>query len=59
MRQFQWSGDVSLGSLLEGLICGITVMFGVSIPAVTTRLEMTKQDIRNGRKTGSPVSACR
>lgn len=29
---------------------------GVSIPAVTTRLESTKQDIRNGRNTGSPVS---
>lgn len=29
---------------------------GVSIPAVTMRLEMTKQDIRNGRKTGWPVS---
>ncbi len=32
-------------------------MPGVSIPAVTTRLEMTKHDMRNGRKTGSPVSA--
>jgi hypothetical protein len=30
--------------------------FGVSMPAVTTRLEMTKHDIRNGRKTGRPVS---
>ena len=29
---------------------------GVSIPAVTTRLEITKQDMRKGRKTGSPVS---
>lgn len=29
---------------------------GVSIPAVTIRLEMTKHDIRNGRNTGSPVS---
>lgn len=29
---------------------------GVSMPAVTTRLEMTKQDIRKGRKTGWPVS---
>ena len=26
------------------------------MPAVTTRLEMTKQDMRKGRKTGSPVS---
>lgn len=26
------------------------------MPAVTTKLEMTKQDIRKGRKTGSPVS---
>ena len=25
---------------------------GVSMPAVTTRLEMTKQDMRKGRKTG-------
>lgn len=30
---------------------------GVSMPAVTIRLEMTKQDIRKGRKTGWPVSA--
>ena len=29
---------------------------GVSMPAVTIRLEMTKHDIRNGRNTGSPVS---
>lgn len=29
---------------------------GVSMPAVTTRLEMTKQDIRKGRNTGCPVS---
>lgn len=29
---------------------------GVSIPAVTIRLEMTKQDMRKGRKTGCPVS---
>lgn len=34
----------------------LTPMFGVSMPAVTTRFEMTKHDIRNGRKTGSPVS---
>lgn len=26
------------------------------MPAVTMRLEMTKQDMRNGRKTGWPVS---
>lgn len=32
-------------------------MPGVSIPAVTTRFEMTKHDMRKGRKTGSPVSA--
>lgn len=31
---------------------------GVSIPAVTMRLEMTKQDMRKGRKTGCPVSGC-
>jgi hypothetical protein len=35
---------------------GHTFNPGVSIPAVTTRLERTKHDIRNGRKTGSPVS---
>lgn len=28
----------------------------MSMPAVTMRLEMTKQDIRKGRKTGWPVS---
>lgn len=27
------------------------------MPAVTTRLERTKHDMRKGRKTGSPVSA--
>jgi len=26
------------------------------MPTVTTKLESTKQDILNGRKTGSPVS---
>lgn len=31
---------------------------GVSMPAVTTKLERTKQDMRKGRKTGCPVS-CR
>ena len=31
---------------------------GVSMPAVTTRLESTKQDMRKGRKTASPVSGC-
>lgn len=30
---------------------------GVSMPAVTTRLDRTKEDIRNGSITGSPVSA--
>jgi hypothetical protein len=29
---------------------------GVSMPAVTTRLERTKHDMRKGRNTGSPVS---
>jgi hypothetical protein len=28
------------------------------MPAVTTRLESTKQDMRKGRKTASPVSGC-
>lgn len=28
----------------------------MSIPAVTTRLDMTKQDMRKGKNTGSPVS---
>lgn len=28
----------------------------MSIPTVTTRLERTKQDMRKGRSTGSPVS---
>lgn len=31
---------------------------GVSMPAVTTRLERTKHDMRKGRKTGCPVSGC-
>lgn len=39
-------------------LCRIrTERFGVSMPAVTTRLVRTKQDIRHGRKTGCPVSA--
>jgi hypothetical protein len=29
---------------------------GVSMPAVTTKFDNTKHDIRNGRNTGSPVS---
>src|ERR1700750_2643237 len=29
---------------------------GVSMPAVTTRLDRTKADMRKGRKTASPVS---
>ena len=29
---------------------------GWSMPRVTTRFVMTKDDIRKGRKTGSPVS---
>jgi hypothetical protein len=29
---------------------------GVSMPAVTMRLQITKQDMRKGRKTGWPVS---
>ena len=36
----------------------VVVRFGVSMPAVTTRLEMTKQDMRKGRNTGWPVSGC-
>jgi len=31
-------------------------MPGVSIPAVTTKLEKMKADMRKGRRTGSPVS---
>lgn len=34
----------------------ITLRPGVSMPAVTTRLDRTKQDMRKGRRTGSPVS---
>ena len=32
-------------------------MPGVSIPAVTTKLEKMKADMRKGKRTGSPVSA--
>ena len=32
------------------------VRFGESIPAVTIRFEITKQDMRKGRRTGWPVS---
>jgi hypothetical protein len=38
---------------------GRTFRLGVSMPAVTTRLEMTKQDMRKGRRTGWPVSGAR
>ena len=41
---------------LGGWRVASTWRFGVSIPAVTMRLEITKQDIRNGRSTGLPVS---
>ena len=34
----------------------IVERFGVSMPPVTTKLEMTKEDMRKGRKTDSPVS---
>ena len=37
----------------------VVVRLGVSIPAVTTKFDMTKHDIRKGRKTGSPVSGPR
>ena len=33
--------------------------FGVSMPAVTMRLESTKHDMRKGRKMGRPVSGWR
>jgi hypothetical protein len=32
---------------------------GVSMPAVTTRFEKMKADMRKGRRTGSPVSVVR
>jgi len=38
---------------------GRTFRLGVSMPAVTTRLEVTKQDMRKGRRTGWPVSGAR
>lgn len=47
-----WSAE-SLGIRIAFLL---TPNPGESIPAVTTKLERTKLDIRNGRKTGSPVS---
>ena len=44
------------------MICHVRVprqpRLGVSIPAVTIKLDNTKQDIRKGRKTGWPVSGC-
>ena len=49
-------GPLVSRSARGGLVSFLTPRPGVSIPAVTTRLDMTKQDIRNGRKTGSPVS---
>jgi hypothetical protein len=36
---------------------GRTPRPGVSMPAVTTKLERTKEDMRKGSITGSPVSA--
>lgn len=33
-----------------------TVRLGVSMPPVTTKLDSTNADMRNGRRTGSPVS---
>jgi hypothetical protein len=34
----------------------LTLGLGISIPATTTRLVGTNDDILNGRNTGSPVS---
>jgi hypothetical protein len=34
----------------------VVLRLGVSMPAVTMRLSITKQDMRKGRKTGWPVS---
>lgn len=34
----------------------VVVRLGVNMPAVTTKFEMTKHDMRKGRNTGLPVS---
>lgn len=50
---FVWGGEGVKGG------DGCTFKPGESMPAVTTRFEMTKQDMRKGRKTGWPVSDAR
>lgn len=36
----------------------LTVGFGINMPAATSMLVGTKQDMRKGRKMGLPVSGC-
>lgn len=49
-------GARRVNSFLDNVGYTSTFSPGVSMPAVTTRLDMTKQDMRKGRKTGWPVS---
>lgn len=54
-----WGGGGQLGLCRVGVTRNRerrTPRPGVNMPAVTTKLDSTKQDILKGRKTGSPVS---
>lgn len=47
---------ISVPSPIKPCLGASTPNPGVSIPAVTTKFERTKHDMRSGRKTGCPVS---
>lgn len=51
-----WVALVRPSSLRSDVNQFLTPRPGVSIPAVTTKLDRTKHDMRNGKKTGKPVS---
>lgn len=54
---FLSSFQLSVMRYFSEVVRKLTPNPGVSIPAVTTRFDKTKQDIRKGRKTGSPLSS--
>lgn len=56
MSRRRWGKLATVMWAFEGTGRDGTWRPGVSMPAVTTRLEITKHDMRKGRKTGSPVS---
>lgn len=56
-RGVRQSSSIQLSE--SDMVVVITPSPGVNMPTVTTKFESTKQDIRNGKKTASPVSVDR